>query len=126
MNDNHACCPSHCCDQHGCKYGMDDCPVTLKNVLQLYPCQVCGETESGYYGEINTLGYYDDDMTWHPPVGSADHEREIEDRLIAKITTFLRLPISEEYQADPQKAGMYRVICRVARMIEERDWEKPT
>lgn len=90
MNDeNYACCPSHCCDRHGCKYGMRGCPVVNKTEKQLYPCETCGLTESGFY-EGNELGYYDDAMVWHPPAGSEEHQREIEDRLLARVVAFLR------------------------------------
>lgn len=32
---------SHCCVDHGCKYGDDDCPVVLKTVEQMYDCEDC-------------------------------------------------------------------------------------
>lgn len=69
---------------------MRDCPVSNHVVEQEGPCQVCGETESGYYGETNQLGYYDRDMKWHPPVGSEDHDREVEDRILARVAKWLR------------------------------------
>lgn len=31
----------HCCVQHGCKYGDEDCPVTNKQKLQSYECEDC-------------------------------------------------------------------------------------
>lgn len=33
---------THCCVQHGCKYGERDCPVVNKVEPQVYPCEVCG------------------------------------------------------------------------------------
>ncbi|PLS19419.1 hypothetical protein CVD28_03110 [Bacillus sp. M6-12] len=33
----------HCCIIHGCKYGNDDCPVTNKEVQQVYTCEYCSE-----------------------------------------------------------------------------------
>lgn len=32
---------SHCCVLHGCKYGDEDCPVVLKEIVQLYLCEEC-------------------------------------------------------------------------------------
>jgi hypothetical protein len=36
---------SHCCAQHGCKYGDQDCPVQTKAHEQEYPCEHCGSVE---------------------------------------------------------------------------------
>jgi len=57
---NHICCPSHCCQIHGCKYGMDDCPVETKKITGMTGCcEQCGLEQSGYYGDdssyINSL-----------------------------------------------------------------------
>jgi len=32
---------AHCCLNHGCKYGDEDCPVVLELVKQEYPCELC-------------------------------------------------------------------------------------
>ncbi len=32
---------SHCCVDHGCKYGDDDCPVVSGQIKQLYDCEDC-------------------------------------------------------------------------------------
>lgn len=32
---------THCCLEHGCKYGEEDCPVVNKLVVQTYPCYDC-------------------------------------------------------------------------------------
>jgi hypothetical protein len=40
---------SHCCLQHGCKYGDDDCPVASGGHKQEYPCETCGMMERGHY-----------------------------------------------------------------------------
>jgi len=32
---------AHCCKEHGCKYGHDDCPVVSGEVLQVRPCEDC-------------------------------------------------------------------------------------
>jgi len=32
---------THCCFQHGCKYGNKDCPVELGLLKQDYPCEMC-------------------------------------------------------------------------------------
>ena len=34
---------SHCCSQHGCKYGNDECPVENGDSKQEFPCQDCDE-----------------------------------------------------------------------------------
>jgi|GEM_PF-6944422 len=34
---------THCCFQHGCKYGDDQCPVEIGLIKQDYPCQDCDE-----------------------------------------------------------------------------------
>lgn len=39
--NNYACCPSHCCVIHGCKYGYDRCPVVREDVKQEYICESC-------------------------------------------------------------------------------------
>jgi len=36
---------THCCVDHGCKYGKTNCPVTQKKVSQEYPCEVCDYDE---------------------------------------------------------------------------------
>ncbi len=46
----HNCCPSHCCIDHGCKYGYDDCPVMLGQIKQEGFCENCGLETEGYYG----------------------------------------------------------------------------
>ncbi len=32
---------THCCGEHGCKYGDHDCPVVLGQVEQRYVCEEC-------------------------------------------------------------------------------------
>jgi len=32
---------THCCFEHGCKYGNIDCPVVLGIIKQDYPCEMC-------------------------------------------------------------------------------------
>lgn len=44
------CCPSHCCLEHGCKYGYEDCPVATGKVKQQGLCENCGLESEGYYG----------------------------------------------------------------------------
>lgn len=34
---------SHCCEDHGCKYMDEDCPVATGVMLQQYPCELCSE-----------------------------------------------------------------------------------
>lgn len=52
MSDKHICCEGHCCVIHGCKYGMDDCPVALGEVVQRHPCEECGLEKEGYFGVL--------------------------------------------------------------------------
>jgi hypothetical protein len=35
---------THCCTEHGCKYGDAGCPVADGTVQQDYPCEFCEET----------------------------------------------------------------------------------
>lgn len=44
VNDVHT---SHCCKWHGCKYGDDDCTVTL-GAPQEYPCEFCAMDYEDY------------------------------------------------------------------------------
>ena len=37
----------HCCVDHGCKYGDDDCPVETGVKPQEHPCEVCQFEEEG-------------------------------------------------------------------------------
>lgn len=32
---------SHCCYQHGCKYGNNDCPVAWGTIKQKFRCEYC-------------------------------------------------------------------------------------
>lgn len=34
---------THCCIEHGCKYGDEDCPVTSGEIKQDYICEWCSE-----------------------------------------------------------------------------------
>ena len=34
----------HCCIDHGCKYGDEDCPVVAGDQKQSHPCQDCEDT----------------------------------------------------------------------------------
>jgi len=53
--EKHICCPTHCCQIHGCKYGYDDCPVATKQKKGMTgSCEDCGLEESGYYGDERT------------------------------------------------------------------------
>lgn len=38
----------HCCFEHGCKYGHDDCPVDLGIIKQDYPCEYCHDVDAYY------------------------------------------------------------------------------
>lgn len=51
ISEKHICCPSHCCQIHGCKYGYKDCPVETKKIMGMTGgCETCGLLQSGYYG----------------------------------------------------------------------------
>ncbi len=45
--NNHKSCESHCCINHGCKYGYEDCPVCLGVVKQMYLCEYCSYDNYG-------------------------------------------------------------------------------
>jgi hypothetical protein len=34
---------THCCFEHGCKYGDSDCPVELGIIDQEFPCEMCDD-----------------------------------------------------------------------------------
>lgn len=36
---------THCCNEHGCKYGDVDCPVVMDLIIQTYPCESCRDSE---------------------------------------------------------------------------------
>ena len=36
---------THCCSKHGCKYGDEDCPVSIGISKQKYPCEYCEDCE---------------------------------------------------------------------------------
>lgn len=38
---NYYSCQSHCCKNHGCKYGYTGCPVSTGLVVQDHPCEQC-------------------------------------------------------------------------------------
>ena len=40
---------SHCCFEHGCKYGDADCPVENGLIDQEFPCDYCQEDEENGY-----------------------------------------------------------------------------
>lgn len=39
--NKHRSCATHCCKNHGCKYGHEDCPVSNGEVAQEYLCEYC-------------------------------------------------------------------------------------
>ena len=41
---------THCCIEHGCKYGDADCAVANGIRKQVYLCERCGRETEGYYG----------------------------------------------------------------------------
>ena len=41
--ENNGVHEAHCCKEHGCKYGDDECPVVLGLSQQRYPCEECDE-----------------------------------------------------------------------------------
>jgi hypothetical protein len=42
---------THCCIEHGCKYGDHHCPITNGQRKQANLCEVCGLETEGYFGE---------------------------------------------------------------------------
>jgi len=37
---------THCCVEHGCKYGDEDCPVVIGLIKQKYFCQDCNPNDN--------------------------------------------------------------------------------
>jgi hypothetical protein len=37
---------THCCVEHGCKYGNEDCPVVIGLIKQKYFCQDCTNNDN--------------------------------------------------------------------------------
>lgn len=107
----HICCPSHCCIEHGCKYGYDDCPVVLGIIKQEGLCEQCGLTSEGYYGKPE----YTSDQQWeyieglwnekHNPRKLSVLEQAVAEiakshgrnRAIAILEAVYNLPFSEEH-----------------------------
>ena len=50
----------HCCQDHGCKYGDENCPVEKGVVAQEYPCENC-------FSRDDFLGYLAYQMGNSPP-----------------------------------------------------------
>lgn len=50
---------THCCAEHGCKYGDIDCPVVSGFMTQNYECEECSDSHwetKHFENEIATLG----------------------------------------------------------------------
>ncbi len=45
---------THCCTEHGCKYGDVDCPVSLEITVQRYACENCNKN-SDYFNKKETI-----------------------------------------------------------------------
>ena len=45
MSDVHT---EHCCAEHGCKYGNDNCTVASGEKKQSYPCETCDWEEEQF------------------------------------------------------------------------------
>jgi hypothetical protein len=60
----------HCCREHGCKYGQENCPVVLGDKVQSYKCEDCDvelEEAQRYIAPYNAALDFALD-------GGADHE----------------------------------------------------
>lgn len=65
MDDKYKCCPSHCCQVHGCKYGFPGCPVATKQIIgSTGSCEQCGLEQEGYYGSIENDEAWDVADAW--------------------------------------------------------------
>lgn len=53
MDVNDGVHTSHCCIEHGCKYGDKNCPVVNGKVKQLYYCENCN-IENNVYRQYHT------------------------------------------------------------------------
>jgi len=70
MDENHACCVSHCCVIHGCKYSLDDCPVVTEKEPQDGGCYECYEDQHRE-DEYGPVPEYDDAPYGCPHCGSS-------------------------------------------------------
>lgn len=52
---------NHCCKEHGCKYGNQDCPVELGFIEQEYPCEVCSWMSQLGEPQLEHIAYLDDE-----------------------------------------------------------------
>ena len=43
---------THCCLEHGCKYGDKDCPVANRKIKQSGACETCGLISEGYFDQV--------------------------------------------------------------------------
>lgn len=54
--EDYRSCATHCCRNHGCKYGLEGCPVAAGQVEQAYLCEYCTwELEEREIFEFNTV-----------------------------------------------------------------------
>ena len=51
---------SHCCAQHGCKYGDEDCPVVAKTHEQTQACESCTSTAT----LEAQIAYLNEELAW--------------------------------------------------------------
>ena len=75
--DNFGPHPTHCCAEHGCKYGNDECPVVGGDAAQVYPCEECDESEEATQPRIGRehIGPTAEEfMAAHPEVDWSTHE----------------------------------------------------
>jgi hypothetical protein len=130
---------SHCCLQHGCKYGEDiSCPVTNGTHKQEYPCEECSHNMNrddgyGYPDPVDpalpTKGYFDRDIVWHPP-GEVQNSRW---EYVTKLMPFEAGAISKASDkeleaigysrvwADYTKEGVFAVYRRERRGVDPQD-----
>jgi hypothetical protein len=86
MTENYRSCSTHCCPIHGCKYGLDGCPVKSREVAPEYPpnngCEPC-EMDAEDLKRIMTDGIAKDIAKLLTP--------EVKDKIVAESTTFQAL-----------------------------------
>lgn len=46
---------SHCCKEHGCKYGEDNCPVVTGQVVQQFRCEECPASAKAVKTRVKSL-----------------------------------------------------------------------
>jgi hypothetical protein len=75
---------THCCSEHGCKYGNDDCPVVSGDVKQDYPCETCSDEMD--YGKSIRATHIKDNVWYVGETTTGKHITYIDGKFIIRTT----------------------------------------